>query len=142
MSASEQPLIASEDVRGVLDTMATRATFPKNAVIFHQGDEPVGVYIVRKGAVRMTVSAGDTEVLMRIAHPGSVLGLPGVLSNKPYSLTAVTVQPCEVGFVKAADLTRLVRDNPMLGLQVLQLLSEEVRAARGAIANTRQTVKA
>ncbi len=141
MAASEQNLIASDDIRAVLDTMATPATFPKNVIIFHQGDAPAGVYILRKGAVRMTVSAGDSEVLMRVAQPGSVLGLPGVLSNKPYSLTALTTQPCELGFVKAEDLTRLIRENPALGLQVLQLLSEEVRAARGAIANSRQTVK-
>jgi len=142
MAANDQPLIASDDIRRVLDTMASPLHFSRNAFIFHQGDEPVGVYIVRKGAVRMTVTAGDSEVLMRVAQAGSVLGLPGVLSNKPYSLTALTVQACEVGFVRAENLTRLIRENPALGLQVLQLLSEEVRAARGAIASTRQTTKA
>ena len=142
MSVTEQPLIASDDVRGVLDTMATTVSHSKNATIFSQGDAPVGVFIVRKGSVRMSVRAGDAEVMMRTAQAGSVLGLPGVLSNKPYSLTARAVQPCELGFVKAEDLIKLVRENPALGLQVLQLLSEEVRAARGAIANTRQAVKA
>ena len=142
MPATEQNLIASDDVRGVLDTLASTVSHPKNATIFTQGDAPAGVYIVRKGSVRMSVRAGDSEVVMRVAQPGSVLGLPGVLSNKPYSLTARTVQPCELGFVKAEDLIKLVRENPALGLQVLQLLSEEVRAARGAIANTRQTVRA
>jgi CRP/FNR family transcriptional regulator len=141
MSVSDQPLI-SEDVRNVLDSMAEQLAFPKNAIIFTQGDAPVGVYVIRKGSVRMTVKAGDSEVLMRVAQPGSVLGLPGVLSNKPYSLTARVVQPVELGFVKAEQLIQLVRENPALGLQVLQLLSEEVRAARGAMANTRQTVKA
>jgi CRP-like cAMP-binding protein len=89
----------------------------------------------------MTVRTGDSEVIMRVAQPGSVLGLPGVLSNKPYSLTARAVQPTELGFIRAEKLVALIRENPALGLQVLQLLSEEVRAARGAIANTRQTVK-
>lgn len=140
MPASDQPLI-SEDVRIVLDRMASPISQPKNTVIFAQGDPAIGVYVIRKGTVRLTVKAGDSEVLMRVAQPGSVLGLPGVLSNKPYSLTARGVQPCELGFVRAEAIIQLVRENPILGLQVLQLLSEEVRAARGAMANTRQTVK-
>lgn len=141
MSVSDQPIV-SEDVRNVLDGMASPVTYTKNAVIFTQGDAPVGVYVIRKGSVRLTVKAGDSEIVMRVAQPGSVLGLPGVLSNKPYSLTARAVQTCEMGFVQAEKLIQLVRENPVLGLQVLQLLSEEVRAARGAMANTRQIVKA
>lgn len=141
MSVMDQPLV-SEDIRGVLDSMASSVTSPRNTMIFAQGDAPVGVYVIRKGSVRLTVKAGDSEILMRIAQPGSVLGLPGVLSNKPYSLTARATQNCELGFVTADKLIQLVRDNPTLGLQVLQLLSEEVRAARGAMANTRQTAKA
>src|SRR5689334_4745456 len=140
MSVSDQPLV-SEDIRHVLDTMSATITHPKNTVIFTQGEPPKGVYVIRKGNVRLTVKAGDSEVLMRVAQPGSVLGLPGVLSNKPYSLTAVAVQACELGFIKAEELRKLIRENPTIGLQVLQLLSEDVRAARGAIANTRQTVK-
>lgn len=143
MHETEQPLAqtAATEIGRVLDELATPATYPKNSVIFTQGSEPTGVYVVRKGSVRMTVNAGGSEVLMRVAQPGSVLGLPGVLSNKPYSLTALAVQACELGFIKAEELRRLIRDNPAIGLQVLQLLSEDVRAARGAIANTRQTVK-
>ncbi len=141
MSVSDQPLV-SQDVRNVLDGMASPVTQPKNTVIFTQGDAPIGVYVIRKGSVRLTVKAGDSEILMRVAQPGAVLGLPGVLSNKPYSLTARAVQACEMGFVQADRLIQLVRENPTLGLQVLQLLSEEVRAARGAMATTRQTAKA
>ena len=140
--ASNESSIISDDVRSVLDSMASPVSQPKNSLLFAQGDPPLGIYVIRKGSVRLTVKAGDSEVLMRVAQPGSVLGLPGVLSNKPYSLTARVVQPCDLGFVCAEKLIQLVRENPTLGLQVLQLLSEEVRAARSAMANTRQVVKA
>lgn len=142
MSAAETTHLPAEDVRNVLDAMASPVSRPKNSVLFEQGDAPRGVYVVRKGTVRMTVKAGDAEVLMRTAHPGAVLGLPGVLGNKPYSLTAITTHSAELGFVPAEKLVDAIRTSPTLGLQVLQLLSEDVRAARGAIANTRQTVRA
>ena len=140
MSEAE-PLSPSDDVRSVLDGMAERVSQPKNSVLFNQGDEPVGIYVIRKGAVRMTVKAGESEVIMRVAQPGVVLGLPAVLGNKPYSLSARTTQVTELGFVRSEKLIELIRSNPSLGLQVLQLLSEEVRTARGAIANSRQVVR-
>jgi CRP-like cAMP-binding protein len=139
--ATESTLPSTNDVRAILETMGAPATYPKNAVLFQQGDAPIGVYVVRRGAVRMTVNAGGSQVLMRIAHPGSVIGLPGVLGNKPYSLTAITMQASELMFVPAEKLIETIRGNPILGLQVLQLLSEDVRSARGAIASTRQSVK-
>jgi CRP-like cAMP-binding protein len=141
MSAANSVNLPSDDVRNVLDALASSVAQPKNTVLFNQGDAPIGVYIVRKGTVRMTVNAGGSEVLMRVAHSGAVLGLPGVLGNKPYSLTAITTQATELGFVPAEKLVEAIRGNPGLGLQVLQLLSEDVRAARGAIANTRQAIR-
>ena len=141
MPATEPTTQSPDDVRSLMETLGSTVTQPKNAVLFQQGDAPIGVYLVRKGAVRMTVKAGGSEVLMRIAHPGAVIGLPGVLGNKPYSLTAIAMQATELSFVPAEKLVEAVRANPLLGLQVLQLLSEDVRTARGAIASTRQTVK-
>ena len=57
-------------------------------------------------------------------------------------MTARAAHLTELGFVRSEKLIELIRANPSLGLQVLRLLSEEVRAARVAIANTRQVVKA
>lgn len=142
MPATDTTLPSTDDVRTVLETMGSPLSQPKGAVLFQQGDAPIGVYVIRKGAVRMTVHAGGSEVVMRVAHPGAVIGLPGVLGNKPYSLTAVTLQATDLAFVPAEKLIESIRGNPILGLQVLQLLSEDVRNARGAIANTRQTAKA
>lgn len=139
MAAVEQILTPAEDVRQVLQTVATVITRPKNTLLFQQGDPPSGVYVVQKGSVRMTVNTGESEIVMRVAQPGSVLGLPGVLSDKPFSLTACTTTTTELAFVKREDLIQLVRANPTFGLQVLQILSEEVRFARNAMASTRQT---
>jgi CRP-like cAMP-binding protein len=59
--------MSNESVRDVLDRMASPVSFPNNSVVFSQGDAPVGVYVVRKGAVRMTVKAGESDLLLSIA---------------------------------------------------------------------------
>lgn len=118
----------------VLDGIASQISLGENTVVFKQGDSPVGVYVVRKGFVRMTVKVGEKEFLLRLARSGSVIGLPGVLGNQPYSLTATTVQETELGFVPAHEFVEAIRSNTALGLQILRLLSEDVRAARMAVA--------
>jgi CRP-like cAMP-binding protein len=139
MSASHKPQSsgASSDIRKAIEAMAVSVTCAKGAIVFHQGDEPKGVYLVRKGAVRMTIKADKSEILMRVAHEGSVLGLPAVMSDHAYSLTAKAAQACELGFVERHKVLDLVRRKPVLGLEILQMLSDEVRTARIAMASSR-----
>ena len=132
--STEKPLFSST-VRDVFDSMASPLPFAANTVVFQEGDQPTGVYVVRKGSVRMTVRAGEKEVVVRVAEPGAVIGLPAVLGNQPYSLTARTVDESELGFVPGPSVVEAIRSNTELGLQVLRLLSEEVRAARRAMAD-------
>ena len=39
-------------------------------------------------------------MILQIAELGEVLGLGGTISGKPYELTAETIDPCQVNFVK------------------------------------------
>ena len=122
-------------VTDALNRIAFPLSVPKGTVVFKEGDHAVGVYIVHKGVIRMTVKSVQGEVVLRIAQPGSVIGLSGVLGNAPYSLTATTIEAADLGFVPAPNLLEAIRTNPSLGLQILHLLSEDVRAARNVIAN-------
>ena len=130
--------MSTESVGDILDRMASPVSLPKDTVVFCQGDAPVGVYVVRKGAVRMTVKAGEPDLLLSIAQPGAIIGLPAVLGNQPYSLTATTMDVTELGFVRAPQLVEAIRSDTTLGLQILRLLSEDVREARHAIGNRGQ----
>lgn len=144
MSVSRKPQSngSNNDIRKALEAVAVPLTHPKGATIFQQGEAPKGVYLVRKGAVRMTIKRDKSEILMRVAHEGALLGLPAVMSEHPYSLTAKVVQACELGFVERDKMIELVRQKPALGLEIVQMLSDEVRSARIAMASSRGKVKA
>ncbi len=129
--------IDNREVQTSLQALASPVVHPRGAVIFEQGELPAGVFVVRKGAVRLTIKSGTAEILMRIAHEGAVLGLPATLSGKPYSLTARAVHACELDFVERKDVVDLVRRDPAIGMQILQMLSDEVRNARVAMASSR-----
>ena len=61
-------------------------------------------------------------------------GVPGLIGNQPYSLTAVARSGAEVSFVARDDFNSIVQTEQSLMLKVLQVLAAEVRSARLALA--------
>ena len=66
-------------------------------------------------------------------HPGSLLGLPALIGNEPYTPTATADAGAELGFVSREDFNSLMLTEPTLAIRVLRVLAAEVRTARHAI---------
>jgi CRP-like cAMP-binding protein len=105
-------------------------------VLFRQDDCPDGLYIVLDGNVFMSMRSPDGEVVMDIpALPGSLLGLPGVVSGIGYSLSATARKGAQVSFVGRDEFSRLMLTEPTIAVMILKVLAAEVRTARLAAAN-------
>lgn len=72
-------------------------------------------------------------ILSGEASDGSILGLPGLISDQPYSLTAIARAGARVSFLARAEFHELMHSNPVLGFKILQVLAAEVRSARKAL---------
>jgi CRP-like cAMP-binding protein len=117
-----------------LASKATELSCGVDQVLFRQGDAPAGLYILNKGAVTLTMESNQGEsILSAEAGSGSLLGLPGLIGNEPYTLTATARSGAELGFVPREEFTELMQSDPLLSLKVLQVLAAEVRSARHAI---------
>jgi CRP-like cAMP-binding protein len=105
-------------------------------ILFSQGDAQVGVYIIENGeaALMMTSDSGNV-ILCLHTGAGSVLGLPAVIGDEPYSLTAMARKGSEVSFVTCDDFEELLGTNPSLNRYILDVLANEVRATRHAISD-------
>jgi CRP-like cAMP-binding protein len=82
----------------------------------------------------MRETTSGRAIICLHAGPGSLLGLPGIVANEPYTLTAVARKGSEVRFVTRSDFEDLIRAEPSLNFGVLQVLAAEVRSARLALA--------
>lgn len=103
----------------------------EDRVLFYQGDEPVGLYIVHSGTTTMTMRTLDGETVLDItAEPGSLLGLPAVVSNSCYSLSATARGGAEVSFVPREEFSKMMLTEPSLAVLILKVLAAEVRTAR------------
>ena len=118
-----------------LETRAKPIYCAEDYILFSQGEPPRGIFIIRRGEVSLTMNAMTGEQLLSLdAGAGSLLGLPGVVANEPYSLTATAQQGSEISFVANADFEEIIRTDPFISLGVCQVLAAEVRTARRALA--------
>jgi len=126
--------VADPDLLRVLETRATPVFCRTERLLFNQ-DEPVaGVYIIRDGGATLTMHSFDGRPIFSIeAPPGSLLGLPALISDQPYSLTAIAHAGAKVSFVGRTEFLALMQADPTLSLKMLKVLAAEVRTARQAL---------
>ena len=104
--------------------------YPKGAVLFVEGQAPRGIYVLCKGRVKLSICSTDGKTLiLKVAEPGEVLGLSATVSGKAYELTAETLDPCQVNFVKREDFLRFLREHADACFRVAEQLSDKYNAA-------------
>lgn len=106
------------------------SAYPKGAVLFVEGQSPRGIFVLCKGRAKLSVGSSDGKTLiLKIAEPGEVLGLSATVSGKPYELTAETLDPCQVNFVKREDFLRFLKDHSEACFRVAEQLSDKYNTA-------------
>jgi CRP-like cAMP-binding protein len=126
--------LASPELVEVLGELATPVDCRQQRQLFHQGETPAGLYILIDGSAEMSLATEDgAKILTSKVQPGSLLGLPGLIGNQPYSLTATADPGAKVSFITRTDFEALMRTDPQISFRILQILAAEVRTARQAI---------
>ena len=126
-----QPFAVSEEVLTALRVVAQPMHADAGSFLFQEGDLPAGVYVVETGTVELYLADHqDSRRFGRTAGPGSGLGLPACVSEKPYSLTAEVTSAANIGFVSQKELQACLRKNPMICFQILQVIAEELQRIR------------
>jgi CRP-like cAMP-binding protein len=128
--------VADPELIQALEKHSTPISCDTDHVLFNQGDHPKGLYILDKGETTITMASPKGEQLMSIqARAGSLLGLPGLIGNEPYTLTAIARNGARLSFVPRDEFTSLMRADPLLSLKMLQVLAAELRSARQVLSN-------
>jgi CRP-like cAMP-binding protein len=126
--------LADPELLDALEKQSTSIPSSEDHVLFRQGDAPTGLFILNKGEVSLTMTSATGETVMSVqAGAGSLLGLPGLIGNEPYTLTAIAHGGAELRFVTREDFTGMMGANPRLSLKALQVLAAELRSARHAL---------
>lgn len=100
------------------------AMYPAGALLFMEKQGSRGVFVLCAGQVKLSISSSTGKTLiLRIAKPGEILGLMAAMSGSPYEVTAETLYPCQVAYVRRDDFLRFIAKHPEVYQGVVKQLS-------------------
>lgn len=106
------------------------SSYPAGAVLFVEGQVPRGVYMLCTGRVKLTMASPEGKtIIVRVAEAGELLGLHSAISGEPQELTAETLQPCQVDFIRREDFARLLREQRDVAVNTMQQFGNYYRGA-------------
>lgn len=112
-------------VLAALDAISSTSSYSKESILFVEGQEPTGVFIIRDGRVKLTTNSADGKsIIVRIAEPSELVGLAGVVSGKPYELTAEALEPLQANFIPRDAFVEFLREHGEATLRVAEILSD------------------
>lgn len=126
-------LVAPPELQSRLEAAARTMVERRGTVLFHRGDPPTGVYLIRRGSASLSLGPDAPRLLSRRVGPGCVLGVPASLSGKGYSLSAELLEDSDLGFVDRETFLDILRETPSLCFQVMDMLSDEISTMRSLI---------
>jgi CRP/FNR family transcriptional regulator len=112
------------------DAIKSTAAYPKGALLFVEKQDARGVYALCEGEVKLSISSPEGKIMiLRIARAGELLGLMAAMAGQPYEVTAETIHPCQVAFVRREDFLRFVATHPDASQHVVRQMSAQYRGA-------------
>ncbi len=140
MGPRSKILKVSVELQEALEATGRKERFVASQVLFREDGVNVGVFLILKGKVRMSVRG--LPKLDRVFTAGSVLGLPSTFTGHAYSLSAVATAEAETVQVSPEDFVTLMRERADLCREATEILGREVTFIQSALAERRKQMAA
>lgn len=113
-----------------LQSIKSTASYPKGAMLFVEGQDSRGAFILCKGKAKLyTSSAEGRTIILRIVMPGEVVGLTSTIANKPYEATVEVLEPSQVNFLPKAEFLKFLNQHSDASMHVAKQLSSNCAGA-------------
>jgi len=111
-----------------IEKIAVDKYFNKGDVIFYDGDEGVGFYLVVAGSVNVyKLSTEGKEQILHIVKEGDTIGAVPVFSGKSFPANAKAISKSHLLFFDRKKFIQLLTNKPSLTMNILALLSMRLR---------------
>jgi CRP/FNR family transcriptional regulator, cyclic AMP receptor protein len=111
-----------------LDAISSPSTYPKEALLFVEGQKPRGVFVLCNGRVKLsTSSVNGKSIIARISGLGEIVGLVSTLTGEAYELTAEALEPLQANFIPRDAFLQFLRAHGDAALRVAEILSKIYR---------------
>jgi CRP/FNR family cyclic AMP-dependent transcriptional regulator len=113
-----------------LNEIKSTAIYPKGAMLFIEGQQARGVFVLCAGRVKLSTSSREGKtIITKICEGGDLVGLNAVMSNRPYEVTAEMMEPGQANFIPKDSLLQMLKEFPEAAMKVAQQLSRNYFSA-------------
>jgi len=115
------------DLWSSLESLACIRSYEPHSFLFERGERVEGIYLVRKGKVRVWIPGQPTLLIQADpAGPGTMLGLSEAIAQETHKVSAEALVRTEADFVGADTLLSHLRKHQAVCMQVLGVLSDDL----------------
>jgi len=117
-----------EDHLKKISRISVERHFNKGAMIFFDGDEGNGFYLVVTGAVKVyKLSPEGKEQILHIVSEGGAIGAVPVFFGESFPANAQAISESRLLFFSRTEFVNLITNNPSLTMNILAVLSMRLR---------------
>ena len=109
--------------------------YPKDCMIFGEGQKGSELYIIQKGSVKITKIVDKKEIILAILKPGDMFGEMALLEDKPRSAAAISHEDCDLMVISRTNFKKMVSEQPQIITKLTILLAERIWGTTKLIEN-------
>lgn len=108
-----------------------RFEYRPGATIYCEGNVGNHIFYIIRGEVKTyKVNEDGKELITELFSDKSFFGFTSFLTHKPYAENAEAIQPTEIIKLEKVELLSLIKSNPQLGLNFIDLLSNDLNTVK------------
>src|SRR5215475_3160174 len=113
-----------------LELATSTISLPAQASLFTQGEDARCLYLICSGYLKLTAGRPqDRQMIVRVAGPGSVLGLYAVLAHGVYEVSVESLTPAQLRPVERDRFLNFLRSHKEAQMRAVQCICQEYRFA-------------
>lgn len=122
------------DYAQALERLTTEQTYDQGDWVFRMGQPSCGLYCIAEGMVGLRMlHANGAGVMLGIAYPGDLIGVPAFLRNGPHRTGAEALTRVRLCRLPGAELRRTLIEFPSLFQQLVRVCLDALDESRDAM---------
>ena len=118
----------SDEQLAEIARIAIAQSYNKGDVIFHQGDEGIGFFVVKSGRVKVFKVSGDgKEQILHIFSRGDHFAEVPAFDGNCFPASAAAIEKSEVLFFPRQAFLQLLENQPKLAINMLKSFARHLR---------------
>jgi CRP-like cAMP-binding protein len=100
--------------------------YPIDSAIFFEGEPSSGMFIIRKGSIKIIKIIDDKEVTLAILKSGDIMGEMGLIDSRPRSATAIACEDSEIMCIANTAYLPILKDGVSITEKICVTLSKRI----------------